>query len=184
MSDYILRMEHFIDAHCHYDPIAFAKYHGECRFVCNAVCEDDWGRLISVASTDVRIHPAIGIHPWYIKRLAPGWPDRMCRILRENPNLMIGEVGMDNTRPNINNQADIFSVQYKIASDLGRSVHIHCVHSWDRLHNVLKSVPPPPAIVIHRYSASQELIPVLRRAVDDRIYFSFRDVVGDRMRKL
>lgn len=176
-------MEHLVDAHCHYNPVAFSEYDGPCNFICNSTCETDWARIMAAAAATPNIHPAIGVHPWYWYHTRYGWEQRMRRLLIENPRLMIGEIGLDTARPHIQIQEKIFKIQYKMAVDFRRTVHIHCVHAWNLLMKIIAAYPLPPVIVIHRYSASMQLMEAFRRAVNDQVYFSYRDINNDRMRK-
>ena len=36
-------------------------------------CEDDWARVIIVMDTYEGIHPAFGLHPWFIGDRSPEW---------------------------------------------------------------------------------------------------------------
>lgn len=173
-----------MDAHCHYNATAFNEYRGACEFICNSTCEEDWAAIISAATADNHIHPAIGVHPWYWTHSRHGWPERMRQILIEHPNLTVGEIGMDKSRPHLGIQRKIFKIQYKMAAELGRTAHLHCVHAWDEMLKILQNNPSPPAIVVHRYSSSEQFMPVLRRSVDDKIYFSYREINSNRMRKI
>lgn len=139
---------------------------------------------MSAAAMDSRIHPAIGLHPWYWEHAMAGWADRMRQILVENPHLMVGEIGLDNARLDIRVQAKVFRAQYMMASELGRTVHVHCVHAWNLLQKICSTIPLPPAIVVHRFTASQEFLVALRKRFDNRIYYSFRDINNERMNKL
>lgn len=171
-------MEHFIDAHCHYNAAAFAGYAGPGQFICNAVDVADWAVLTAV--TNSWIHIALGVHPWHVNETATQWADELQRLLIKNPHAMVGEIGLDASRDDIAAQYDAFIVQYRIAAKLGRAVHIHCVRAWDKMLHALKTVDAPPIIVAHRFAGNAQILNAAMH-ISDNIYFSYRDADIDRM---
>lgn len=176
-------METVVDAHCHYEPNAFREYGGGGLFICNAVRESDWAKMMAVAQSDARIRVALGLHPWAVASAAAGWDTRLFDILAANPDVMVGEIGLDRSRGDFSAQYDTFCRQYEFAARLQRTVHIHCVRAWDAVLHVLKTLPRPPAIVMHRFGASPQILQTLIK-MDANIYFSYRDATGPRTRQL
>lgn len=174
-------MEHFVDAHCHFNRDAFADYAGAGRFICNAVTMDDWEPLAAVARADARISVALGVHPWHVMGNTAEWTDTLRQMLAANPHAAVGEIGLDATRDNPDAQCNAFTAQYLIAADMGRAVHIHCVRAWDKMLHLLKTLPRPPVIVAHRFSGNTDILRALC-AMSDNIYFSYRDVSVPRTR--
>lgn len=174
-------MKPFIDAHCHFNRIAFDAYPGPGRFICNAVNMSDWGPLVAAAGSNTRIVAALGLHPWHIDTAPIGWIDVLGQMLTDNPHAMVGEIGLDAMHDNISQQCDAFKAQYLMAVDMNRPVNIHCVHAWDKMLHLLKILPSAPVIVAHRFSGN---VNILRAACDisDNIYFSYRDISGTRVR--
>lgn len=179
---YIYHMNHFVDAHCHYDADAFCNYCGGGLFICNATCESQWSAILNGARDDNRIIPAIGIHPWHVSESRPGWDVRMRDVLVQNPHAMVGEIGLDMTRADVQVQLGFFQRQYEMAADLRRGVHIHCVHAWDAMLRVLRDCPPPPVIVMHRFSGSTEILNQIVSTVNNT-FFSYQGISGVRTRR-
>ena len=156
----------YIDAHCHLNmdklPAQIAVA------ITNATHPDDWAR---VAHHDGRggIYGAVGVHPWHVADLPDDWAQKMHELLVANPNLMIGEIGLDKNHPDMGPQVDVFTTQLQMAATLGRVAHIHCVGAWDRLMDALRATVPP-AIVLHGTATSPEMI---RALLKYNVYFSF-----------
>lgn len=156
----------YIDAHCHLNmdklPAQIAVA------ITNATHPDDWMR---VARHDGRggIYGAVGVHPWRVADLPDDWVQKMHELLVANPNLMIGEIGLDKNHPDMGTQADVFTTQLQMAATLGRVAHIHCVGAWDRLMDALRNAVPP-AVVLHGTATSPEMMRALSKY---NVYFSF-----------
>lgn len=178
---YIFRiMERFIDAHCHYNRDAFANYRGAGRFICNAVDNSDWGILLNAAARDSRICVALGLHPWRVSDMTPGWADELRRLLLENTTAMVGEIGLDAARDNFSMQLEAFVLQYRLAAELRRTANIHCFRAWDKMLHILKTAPMPPVVVSHRFSGNAQILASAQK-MSDNIYFSF--MAGDIFRQ-
>ncbi len=156
----------YIDAHCHLNvdelPAQIAVA------IANATHPDDWVRVVH---HDGRggVYGAIGVHPWRVANLPDDWAEKMRELLLSNPNLMIGEIGLDKNHPDMETQVDVFTTQLQMAAGLGRVAHIHCVGAWDRLLDALRSAVPP-TIVLHGVATSPEMI---RALLKYNVYFSF-----------
>jgi len=176
-------METVFDAHCHYDQNAFREYKGGGLFVCNAVGESDWAPMLAAAQADGCIRIALGLHPWSVMGAAAGWDMRLLDALRANPDVMVGEIGLDRARGDFQAQYAAFCRQYELAAMLHRTAHIHCVRAWDAVLHVLKTMPRPPAIVLHRFGASPQILQSLIK-MDANIYFSYQNATGPRSARL
>lgn len=174
-------MEDFVDAHCHFDAHAFAEYAGAGCFICNGTHPGDWGALMHGVVGNAYIIPALGLHPWYVDTAPTDWAARLREMLVAHQNAMVGEVGLDRSRGNMDAQYSVFVTQYKMAAQLGRPIHIHCVRAWDIMLHVIKTLPRPPVIVAHRFSGTPGTIAALCR-ITDNIYFSYRAATGPRTR--
>lgn len=165
-------MNTYIDAHCH---LCDGVPHGArdaSGFICNTTCESQWDAMIGAHTKYSCLYPAIGIHPWYIDDVTPGWDTRLIEKIQVYSNLMIGEIGLDRSRPGIENQQDVFARQMEIAVLFHRPVHIHCVRAWDLILGQLKQMPLlPPVIVLHRFNANADITRKLMKY--DNIYYSF-----------
>lgn len=169
-------MQKYIDAHCH---IANgATDNSVVAFFCNSVDENDWAKVLSITQNNSAVIPCIGIHPWYVNGIQANWNVRLRDTLVKNPRAMVGEIGLDKMRPDYEMQLDVFYRCLKIASDLKRGVHIHCVRAWDDMLRILSDVRPSlPAIIFHGFTASREAMNQLTRL--GNVYFSFGRAVCD-----
>ena len=76
-------------------------------FILNATKEDDWEKIISLSKKHPFIYGAIGIHPWFIDSISHNWEKEMELYLKNNPSLMIGEIGLDGLKKDIKKQLTI-----------------------------------------------------------------------------
>lgn len=162
----------YIDAHCH---LFDEKLPDNIGAIVNATCPADWGDIIALAGGGVNIFGAIGVHPWFVMDLPVGWDTQMCELLKQNPGIMIGEIGLDKNKPNMDLQIDVLVRQLDWAVELGRGVHVHCVGAWDKMFGVLKRYKSKqlPFILFHRFGGNAG--DVARLVMDHNAYFSFRD---------
>lgn len=162
----------YVNAHCHLEndilptDIAVA--------ITNAARASDWDAITKMVGQG-GIYGAIGIHPWYVADLPCVWAIRMRKLLATHRGLMVGEIGLDKNRPDMPTQIDVFRVQLQMAREFGRAVHIHCIGAWGGVLSALSEITPP-AIVLHDFSASPEIMQSLRRY---NSYFSFGRAICD-----
>lgn len=151
----------YIDAHCHLsdnvDLDAVLTRASECgvrRLCCNAAQFSDWNHIVSMVRHYPQVCGAIGVHPWYISSVPNNWLERLQTLLAENPDLMIGEIGLDKNRPDITTQQDMFIAQLHMAHKMGRGVSVHCVGMWDLLFRILHTHCDtlPRFLILHSYS--------------------------------
>lgn len=162
----------YIDAHCHIltdAQIRDATAHGVAGFVVNATRPADWNAVIDLARCD-NVYGAIGVHPWFASDLLDGWDYELINALAAHPNLMVGEIGLDKNRPDMELQESVFCRGLQIARDMRRVAHIHCVGAWGKMMDILRGVDLPSAMVFHAYSGSVELV---RELTDMGACFSF-----------
>lgn len=166
-------MKKYIDAHCH---LFDEKLPDNIGAVVNATRPADWGDVIAVADKNINVFAAIGVHPWFVGDLVAGWDAQMRELLEQNPGVMIGEIGLDKHKPDMDAQIDVFSHQLEMAVELGRGVHVHCVGAWDKMFAVLKRYKSQqiPFILFHRFSGNAA--DVARLVADYNAYFSFSGV--------
>ncbi len=163
------------DSHCHLQSKRFgsnvpviieeAVKAGVCRYLCCATCEKDWDRVLTLSERYDSIVPALGIHPWYMEGISNNWEERLLENLRSVPSV-VGECGLDFAVPGayVELQEDVFRRQLIIAQELHRPVSIHCRKAWGRLVTIVKETGRlRGGGVIHSYSGSHELVPVLEK---------------------
>lgn len=142
--------------------------------VVNATCEDDWLEVLALHQRHQEfIIPAIGIHPWKVNQVTPHWKDRFLTLIANNPQVVIGEVGLDNWIKNANlpEQEKIFSTFLHIACEKNLPISIHCLKAWGSLLKILKQTKlPERGIHIHGFGGSREVFQQLKRY---NPYYSF-----------
>ena len=169
----------YIDAHCH---LFDEKLPDNIGAIVNATRPADWGDVIAVADKNINVFAAIGVHPWFVGDLVAGWDEQLQDLLIQNPDIMVGEIGLDKHKPDMDLQLDVFARQLEIAADLGRGVHVHCVGAWDKMFAVLKKYKSQQLsfILFHRFSGNAG--DVARLVADYNAYFSFsgtRRIIAD-----
>lgn len=166
-------MKKFIDAHCH---LFDCKLPDNIGAIVNATNPADWGAVIECAHKNSSVFGAIGVHPWCVADLTEGWDIPLRDLLMVNPDIMVGEIGLDKYKPDMELQVDVFARQLEIAADLKRGVHVHCVGAWDKMFAIFKAHKSkmPPFMLFHRFSGNGT--DVARLIADYNVFFSFRDV--------
>ena len=149
-----------IDAHSHLDHITHKFQPDVIGTICCATNESDWDVLIKKTQTDKNTYVAFGIHPWFVSDIKDGFENRLEQILKLNNSFMIGEIGLDKYKPNIDTQIKILQKQFDIAVKLKRVVFLHCVGAWDKILHILKQYKKSelPIIVAHDFNGSDEIL--------------------------
>lgn len=159
----------YTDAHCH---ILTPPHNEVVCCICNATNENDWNKVINNSNSE-NVFACIGIHPWHINNIRPGWESRLYETLAQNPTVMVGEIGIDKHKPNIEAQTQIFTTQLEIAANLKRPLHLHCVGAWDKILHIFKAMGNnmPPTILAHKFNDSPQIIEQI--ADKYNVYFSY-----------
>jgi len=167
-------MMKLIDSHCHLQDermgprlsgiLERARNFGIEKMVCCGTEEKDWEAVLRLKETCPEIiHPAFGLHPWYVKNRSSAWAGALERFLTATPSA-VGETGLDHALENFDprEQKEIFRTQLELAQRHGRPVVIHCRGAWEALIGVLEEIGPLKyGGMVHSYSGSLELIPEL-----------------------
>ena len=162
----------YTDAHCH---IAPAPENPEiaCR-IYNSAHAADWENAITICECDDdKNFAAIGIHPWYIADADTEFETAMTEILASHPNLMVGEIGLDKFKPDMERQIEIFTQQLEIAAQFRRPIHLHCVGAWDKVLHIFREHEKnmPPAVLAHGFTGDPAQIEML--ADKYNMYFAY-----------
>ena len=149
-----------IDAHSHIDYITHNFQKDVVGTVCCATNESDWGILINKIKNDKNIYGCFGVHPWFVSDVKDGFEARLEQILKSNDSFMVGEIGLDKYKPDMDKQVCVFERQFDIAVKLKRTVFIHCVGAWDKILHILKQYKKSelPIIVAHDFNGSVEIL--------------------------
>lgn len=170
------------DAHCHLsEPIDHSDgfetgMEGHRAAVCGTR-RTDWFPILELAKVDSHVTPLIGLHPWFVSET---WPED-CAVLQNeliaNPNLGIGETGLDfqSRYTNQSHQEASFAVHLELACRYNRPVAVHCVRAWGRLLELLR-VYPAPRVLLHSFGGAQEMVPEL---ISLNCWFSFSGLIVD-----
>ncbi|RCX29848.1 TatD family hydrolase [Thioalbus denitrificans] len=183
-----------IDTHCHLDASAFdpdresvlagCAERGIRALVLPGVTASGWDVLLAVAKTSGRLHPALGLHPWFIGEHRPEHLDALAERVAREPLVAIGEIGIDHypgaTEPE--GQKRLFEAQLDIARDAALPVILHVRKAHDAVYSILRRRGHPPGGVAHAFSGS---LVQARRYVDLGLRLGFGGAVTHaRARKL
>ena len=162
-----------IDVHTHIDYITPDFQSGVVGCVCSATQEIEWKIMVDLINQDNRVYGAFGIHPWFVDTATDDFDKRLENLLSIDSHYMIGEIGLDKYKPNMEKQMDVFLKQFDIAIKLKRIVFLHCVGAWDKILYILKQYKKSdlPVIVIHDFNEKENIIDRLLQY--ENIYFSF-----------
>lgn len=168
-----------IDAHSHIDYITHNIQTDVVGTVCCATNEVDWNVLIDKMDADKNIYGAFGIHPWFVSDVDDGFENRLKEILQTNDSFMVGEIGLDKYKPNMDKQIYVFQKQFDIAVNLNRPMFLHCVGAWDKILHVLKQYKKSylPIIVAHDFNGSDEILQNIIQNYD--MFFSIHKIDKD-----
>jgi len=158
----------YIDAHCHLlKESEFQDAHlvGVERILVNSARPSEWDKVESLTG----VIPSIGIHPWYVGEATGDWAQRMEKILVENPELEVGEIGLDKLKPDLARQKQVFLTQLKLAQKYGRVASIHCVRAWGEMMPLLRPFKKDTRMLFHGFSGDKVVVGFL---ADSQSYFS------------
>lgn len=165
-----------IDSHTHTDYISTEYQSGVVECICCAKCESEWGELLDVINNDKNVYGAFGVHPWNVSDVKDGFDTRLYEILKTNRSWMVGEIGLDKYKPDMEKQIEVFIKQLDIAVELQRPIMLHCVGAWDKIFQILKQYKKSvlPIIVAHAFNGSTEIVENL--VSNYNVIFSFNSV--------
>ncbi len=149
-----------IDAHSHIDHITHNFQEDVVGTICCATKESEWCVLVELMKHDKNIYGAFGVHPWFVDSVVDDFDKRLEDLLKTNSKYMVGEIGLDKYKPNMEKQIDVFQRQFDVAIRLKRTMFLHCVGAWDKILHILKQYKQSelPIIVMHDFNANDEII--------------------------
>jgi len=143
------------------------------RAVVNGTREADWHAVAALAAERPWVLPSFGLHPWYVESRSPDWEKHLRSRLEEHPRAGMGEIGLDRWIEGHDDdaQAEVFTTQLALATELNRPATIHCLRAWGALAETLRKHPlPSRGFLIHAYGGSLEM---MREFAGLGGYFSF-----------
>lgn len=149
-----------IDAHSHLDYITHLQQPGVVGTICCTTDESQWTKLVNLIRQDNHVYGAFGVHPWFVDSVSDEFNARLENLLNTDIRYMVGEIGLDKYKQNMDKQVDVFIKQFDLAVRLKRTVFLHCVGAWDKILCILKQYNKLelPMIVLHGFNANQQIL--------------------------
>lgn len=174
-----------VDTHCHLNDPSFlnrldevierAKSAGVTDFIVPSYDEPSLKITSELSSRYKNIHPAFGIHPWYINEEFD--LSLIESFISSNRTVAVGEIGLDFS-PEIETphkrQINYFVEQVELAIRYNLPVLIHCRKAHNDMLEILKRYSGRVKGIMHSFSGSKEL---LREFEALGLYFSFSGAV-------
>ena len=117
-----------------------------------------------------------GIHPWYIEGDGQAQLEALWEVARQPEVWMIGEAGLDKTRPDLPFQQTLFEEQALMAEELRKPLVIHGVKCWAELTEIRRRLRPTSAWVIHGFRGKS---PQARQLLQEGFFLSFGEIYHD-----
>jgi TatD DNase family protein len=157
------------------------------RAVINGTSEEEWPVVAALARQYDWILPSYGVHPWDSGNRSSRWQTALRSQLEADPTAGVGEIGLDRwiiegMKPDdprltglrvapLEEQREVFSWQFALATELNRAASIHCVQAFGALLDVLGKIKlPDRGFLLHCYSGPAEMV---GQFADLGAYFSF-----------
>lgn len=163
-------MVKYIDSHCHIPDNPILLNVGA---VYNATHPSDWSKIIGAEDVESGVYSCIGVHPWFVSDLPADWAENLRDIMINNPQLQVGEIGLDKFKPDLNTQISVFETQIRMAGDLERGVSLHCVGAWDKVLRVFKENQNKLPRFILSHGHTGPVIDIPKMAEKYNMYFSY-----------
>ena len=153
------------DSHCHldfpeFDPdrdpvIRRARAAGVVGFVVPGTTRARWERLLEITGAYHDLHPALGLHPWFMGEHRPGDLEKLRRLAEATRPVAIGEIGLDFQLKEYDakSQLELFQAQLRIAAELDLPVILHVRKAHEPVLKALRQVKVPGG-VCHAFNGS------------------------------
>ncbi len=126
---------------------------------------------LNIANSNAKFFSSVGIHPLYIDMVPLKTIDSLY-ALASNPKVVaIGEIGLDNTKSNLDEQKEYLIRQIIIANDMHLPVIIHANNTNKLVREIFaRDAKPKYGCVFHCFQPDLE---VLKYLIDNNFYISF-----------
>jgi len=169
----------FFDSHCHFDFTEFDADRDKVwqnmqavevkGLIIPGVEPAQWRKAEEVSRALNACYFALGVHPWWIKKIATDsaaladYARQMAQILEEDKNhkaprcIAIGETGLDKMIDTpLDQQLELFAWHIDRANEFGLPIIIHSVRTHNELIAHLRKHKPAQGGVIHAFNGSYE----------------------------
>lgn len=154
-----------IDTHCHLDLpplleqvdllLEEARGVGITQWIVPSVSPDSWQRIIDLCCRHPALRPAFGIHPKHAAEISPAQLQQLESIASRG--VAIGEIGLDVTFGNPDQQAMLFRTQLRIAHRHSLPVLVHCRNAIGKMIEILREERAEAfGGIMHAFSGSVE----------------------------
>jgi TatD DNase family protein len=156
-----------VDTHCHLDAdefdqdrpavIARARGAGVAHQIIPATTADRWPALRAVCAGDDGLHPAYGLHPYFLTAHRDVHLTELAQwIERERP-VAVGECGLDHFVPDADPEAQLryFNAQLVLAREFDLPVIVHARRAVDAVVAAIRKVGGLRGVV-HSFSGSRQ----------------------------
>ncbi len=123
---------------------------------------------ITVSQSNPKFYSSVGIHPLYITNQST---EELIKIAKNDKVVAIGEIGLDTSKPNIEQQTRYLIKQIYIANSLKLPVIIHANNTNQEIVRIFKTIIKPEyGCVFHCFQPDLETLNYL---IDSGYYISF-----------
>jgi TatD DNase family protein len=157
-----------IDTHCHLDFPVFeidlqsvlseAHSVGVDQFIVPGVVAEKWGHLLKVTGANHGMHPALGLHPCFMKHHKSVDIERLESLLQSQSACAVGEIGLDLFIPDadLEQQLAFLRPQLELASQYGLPLILHVRKAHDQMLKELRCLQLEAGGVVHAFSGSEQ----------------------------
>lgn len=156
------------DSHVHLDAPEFdadraqvlrdARASGVAEMLVPAVAARAWPRLHALCEAEPGLHPAYGLHPYYLGQHSDGDLDLLEDWLRTHPAAAVGECGLDHFDPGLDRgrQARLLLGHFELAHHFDLPLVLHARRAFEDVILALRRFGKPLRGVVHSFSGSAE----------------------------
>lgn len=157
------------DSHCHLADIYFIdKLDQICKQMVKCQVQGlivvtaqamEWNRALVLENYPYIRAVALGVHPWFVEESKETDLFDLERLLQQNSNLWIGEIGLDfygDRAHSQEKQITILRAQLKLAQQYARPVVIHNVKATHQLMALMQEIQFSQVGIMHAFSGSLE----------------------------